>query len=149
MTMVGERIPDREPIWRKFEDQLEGPASRIRNRPGKMLKKRMPKFENRNFGGGLAVGTLEAGVAMILKETLGVPFGSDTEVVDAVAENGATIYTVNVDAPANNMAEVRAFLESGTGFSSLLTDTIDIQSSEVIKTRIARDTYQIKIKVVD
>lgn len=140
---------DREPIWRKLEDKVDSKASEVRNVPGSRLKRKFPQFENRNFGGGIAVGLVEAGVAMILKETVGVPFGSETEIVGVTPRNGGVVYTINVDAPANNMAEARAFLESGTGFTSILTDKLEVENSEILKTRVLRDTYQIEILVED
>lgn len=143
-------IADREPIWRKAEDRIDDVGYKLRNIPGSRLQKRMPNFENRNFGGGVAVGTIEAAVAVILEETVGVPFGSDTEIIDVEPEDReSNIYTVDVDAPFENMATARAFFESQTGFASLLTDLIEVEEVHVLKTRPLRDTYQVKIRVED
>lgn len=151
--MVGERIQnavdDREPIWRRIEDRIDNKSHNLRNRPGDRLRKRLPDFEHRNFGGGKAVGAIEAGVALAIDEVVGVPFGSDTEIVDSEPVSGGMKYTINVDAPFENMAEFRAFYEGGTGFTSLLTDTINVSNTEVVKTRVLRDTYQMEIVVED
>lgn len=140
---------DREPIWRRIEDQFDDLMSEVRNAPGRRLEREFPQFENRNFGGGLAVGGVEAGIALILKETVGLPLGSDVEVVDSEPAEGGTIYTVNVDSPTENMAQAQAFLESGTGFTSYLTDLIKVESTSVLRTRTVRDTYQVEILVED
>lgn len=140
---------DREPFWRDLEDAVEGTAHDLRNRPGSRLKRTIPPLENRNFGGGRVVGALEAGVAIILQETVGLPLGSDVEVVDTEPAQGGTAYTINVDAPTRNMAETEAFFEAGVGFTSLLTDLIEVESTEVLRTRIVRDTYQIEVLVED
>lgn len=143
-------IVDREPIWRRLEDKVDDVGYRVRNAPGERLRKRIPSFENRNFGGGVAVGTIEAAIAVILEETVGVPFGSDTEIIHVEPVEGrANVYTVDVDAPFENMASAKAFFESQTGFSSLLTDLIEVEDVEVLKTRPLRDTYQVKIRVED
>lgn len=151
---VGDRVRPRkrlemEPIWRKLEDRLEGPLHKLRNRPGTSIKKRFPQFENRNIGGGVAVGLVEAGVAVILEETVGIPFGSDVDTSGISKRPDGVVYTINVDAPTQNMAEARAFLDSGTGFTSILTDTLKVRDTEVLKTRAIRDTYQVEILVKD
>lgn len=150
--MVGERLRnafDREPIWRRVEEKVAGPFHNIRNKPGEVFQKRVPQFPNRNFGGGVTIGLVEAGIAIILEDTLGIPFGSETEAVGTRSTSQGTVYTVNVDAPTENMARAKAFLESNTGFTSILTDLFDVNEVEVLKTRTIRDTYQIEILVVD
>lgn len=148
--MVGGRVRsalDRDPIWRRASNRLDRPASRIRNSPGSILQRRIPQFPNRNFGGAVGIGVIEAGIALILEDTLGIPFGSDTEVVNTESRGGGTLYTVNVDAPFENMARARAFFEANTGFTSLLTDLLEVQDVRVLKTRTIRDTYQIEVMV--
>lgn len=150
--MVGQRVRsalDREPIWRRVNDRVRNRASSVRNRPGRALKRRLPQFQSRNFGGGLAVGAAQAGVAIVLERTLGIPFGAETEISDVRSTGRGTVYVVNVNAPFQNMADVRAFIESGTGFTTFLTEEINVQSSQVLKTRMFRDTYQIEILVED
>lgn len=150
--MVGERVRDafdREPIWRRVEDRIDDKASNLRNRPGKRLQKRFPQVPRRNFGDGIAVGTIEAAIAIILEDTVGIPFGSETEIVDSEPVNGGTLYTIDVDAPTENMARAKSFFEANVGFTSLLTDFLEVESVQVLRARPLRDTYQIKIKVVD
>lgn len=150
--MVGKRLRDaldREPVWRRIEDRIDGAAHNTRNIPGRRLRRKFPQFPNRNFGGGLGVGAIEAGISLILKRTLGLPFGSDVEIVDSQAMDGGTLYTVDVDAPFENMAQAQAFFEANTGFTSLLTDLINVRGVTVMKTRPIRDTYQIEIMVED
>lgn len=150
--MVGERarrLVDRKPLIRRAEQVVDDTAHNARNAPGSRLRSRFPPLENRNVGGGIAVGALEAAVAIVLKDTLGVPFGSDIEISDVQPADRGNIYTVNVDAPFENMARAEAFFEAQTGFTSLLTDQIDVSEVEVLRKRPLRDTYQIKIRVED
>lgn len=148
--MVGERILNREPIWRKAEDKIDDTAHRARHRVlDEPLNRRVPRLGQRNIGEGIGVGLVEAGIAKILEETLGIPFGSDTEIVDSNPTDGGMIYTVNVDAPLENMAKARGFLEGTTGFTSVLTDRYDVQNVEILKTRVLRDTYQVEVLVED
>lgn len=138
---------DREPIWRKINDRIRDKSSNLRNTPGERLANSFPQFPNRNIGGGVAVGIVEAGVAIVLERTLGIPFGAETEISDVSTTNRGTVFTVNVNSPFENMARARAFIESGTGFTTLLTEEMNVQSVEVLKTRTLRDTYQIEILI--
>ena len=152
--MVGERLKDaldREPFWRKAEDRIRNPTNRLRNAPGKQLRRRVPRFQKRNFGAGIGAGTVASGVAVILEDTVGVPFGADSDVQDVTpaGDGSGNIYTVNVNAPTENMAKARAFIDAGTGFTSILTDALDVQDVEVLGTRMLRDTYQVKLKIKD
>jgi hypothetical protein len=150
--MAGERVRralDREPIWRRVEGRIDNRASRLRNRPGGTLKRRIPQFPNRNFGGGIAIGVVQAAISIVLERTVGIPFGADTEMVDTTITNEGTVYTVNVDSPFENMAQAKAYFEANTGFTALLTDLLEVRSVSLIKTRPLRDTYQIEILVED
>lgn len=150
--MVGERLrqlSDRDPIWRRIENRVDDKASNLRNRPSKRLQKEVPKVGQRNFGEGLGAGFVQAGIAKILKETVGIPLGSDTEIVDTEPVEGGVLYTVNVDGPIENMSKARAFIEATTGFTSILTDELNVQNTEVLKTRVLRDTYQVEVLVED
>ena len=150
--MVGENIRnalDREPIWRKLEDRVDKTASNLRNRPSRRLEEKLPQVPNRNIGGGVGAGLVEAGIAKVLEETVGIPFGSDTEIVDTEPVDDGTMYVVNIDAPFENMAKARAFLEANTGFTSILTDELNVEEVEVLRTRPIRDTYQAEVLVVD
>lgn len=143
-------VLDREPVWRKAEAKLDSVASQTRNRPGRRLRRQFPQLENRNIGGGVAVGAVEAGIAVVLKDSLGLPLQSDVEIVDTEMMGGRTVeYTVNVDAPFENMARAEAFFDAAVGFTSLLTDKLQVEDVEVLKQRILRDTYQVKVLVED
>lgn len=150
--MVGERLRstlDREPVWRKIEDRFANPGHKFRNIPGSRIRSRVPNFQNRNFGAGKGVGIVEAAIAVILSETVGVPFGADADVQSVEPAGNGTLYTVNVNAPTQNMAEARAFIDSGTGFTSILTDTLRVRNVELLDRRTLRDTYQIEVLIED
>lgn len=152
MTMVRERVReviDREPFWRKIEDRISNPGHNIRNVPGSKIRSRIPNYRNRNFGGGKGIGIIEAAIAVILSETVGIPFGADADVQSVEPTSRGSLYTVNVNAPTQNMAEARAFIDSGTGFSSVLTDTLRVENVEILDTRTLRDTYQIEVLIED
>lgn len=133
----------------RAQDLASGRVSKMRNRPGQVLETVNPGFiEKRRFTGGKGAGAVGEAVVVALRDVIGVPFGASSDVIDiSQAEDGDYIYTVNVNAPTENMAEARALIDSGTGFSSFLTDKLDVESAEVIKTRVIRDTYQIQVKV--
>lgn len=150
--MVGDRlinVLDRKPFIRRVENRIDDRASKIRNRPSRAMQEKVPKIPNRNIGGGVAAGTIQSAIAIILEETVGVPFGGSTEVTEVDSVQGGNVYTVNVDAPTENMSKAKAFFQANTGFTSLLTDLIQVDNVEVLRTRPLRDTYQVKILVED
>jgi len=149
--MVGERLKkrfDREPVWRKAANRASGPGHSLRSRVGGSFGNRIPSFENRNFGGGIGAGTVGAGLATVLEDVVGVPFGGSTDTV-SIENNpdGSISYVVNVNSPTEDMAKVRGFIDAGTGFTSVLTDELDVQDVELVNTRVLRDTYQVKLKI--
>lgn len=149
--MVGERLKrnfDREPIWRRLEEKVSNPGHNIRDQIDRKTSF-VPRFRKRNFGGGVGAGAVTAGVITILEDVIGVPFGGSVDTIDVEPAEDGTIYTVNVNAPTESSAKVRAFIDAGTGFTSLLTDTLDTRDVEVIGTRTFRDTYQVQIKISD
>lgn len=135
------------PIVKRVRDRASNRLSKMRNRPSNALQKRTPKMAKRTFGEGTVAGAATAGVAVILEDTLGVPFGGSADITNIEDRGGYTLYTVNVDAPARNMAQARAFIESTTGFTSYLTDEYDIENARVETTRFARDTYVVEVAV--
>lgn len=149
--MVGERLKgrfDREPAWRRLKDRATEPGHNIRTAVGGQFGDRIPEFENRNFGGGIGVGTVGAALATVLEDVVGVPFGGSADTVGVnVNSDGSIDYTVNVNSPTEDMAKVRAFLDAGTGFTSLLTDQLDVEDVELVTKRPARDTYQVKLRI--
>lgn len=150
--MVMERFKqalEGETLIQRLENRVDDKAHELRNRPSKRLQRNMPRLGQRNIGEGVGAGLVEAGTIVILEDILGVPFGANVDVVDSEPSQGGTIYTVNVNAHGENLARARAFLQSTTGFSSVFTDTLDIKNTEVLNTRIARDTYQVEILVQD
>lgn len=147
--MVRERlreVVDRKSIPRKLDGRFKNRVHNLRMKPGSRLE-RIPDFENRNFGSGKGLGILEAAIATIIEDTVGVPFGADADVsTSTVTENGVR-YVVDVNAPTQNMAEARAFIDSGTGFTSILTDKLNVENVELLKVRTFRDTFRVTILV--
>lgn len=152
--MVGERLKqkfDREPFWRKAEDKLSNPGHNIRNRIDDRMSNTIPRFNKRNFGGGIGAGAVGAAVGTALEDVVGVPFGGSTDTIDVrpATDGRGTVYVVNVNSPFASMAKVRAFIDAGTGFTSIITDQLNVEDVQVIGTRTLRDTYQIRLKVFD
>lgn len=140
-------LGDREPVIRRISRRIGDRATKLRNRPSQAMQRAVPQVGNRNVGGGIGVGLVQAGVAVVLEETLGLPFGSDVEVTDTRQSGRGTIYSINVDAPTENMARARSFLEANTGFTSILTNEFDVSNVEIISHRPLRDTYQMEVLV--
>lgn len=148
--MVGERIKDaldREPIWRKVENRFSNTGHRVRNIPGSKIRANIPGFQNRNFGEGKGIGFIEAAIQAIVQAYL--PLQADADVQSVSSTEGGTKYIVNVNASTEEMARARAFVDAGTGFTAILTDTLRVQNVEVIGTRTLRDTYQVELMIED
>lgn len=138
-------------VVQRVEDRIDSQASNARNAPGEVARSLLPRVSDRNIGAGIAIGVIEATIAIVLKDTIGIPVQSDVEIVDTAAnpDGDGVIYTVNVDAPFENMARAEAFFDSTVGFTSLLTDSLNVTDVQVLKKRVLRDTYQVKILVED
>ena len=137
----------REPVVRKVRKRLGERTTRVRNAPGKTLERRLPSLENRNVGKGTLVGALGAAIATVLDDTVGIPFGATVDIVDIQESGDELLYVVDVNAPTENIAEARAFMDSTTGFLSYLTDKYDIESVEVQTKRVFRDTHRVEVLV--
>lgn len=97
------------PFVKRVKDRVSRPLSERRNKPGERLQKRLPEVPSRNIGRGEAVGAVNAGLATLLEDTLGVPFGATVDIVNVETGSNGDVYTVNVNAPTENIARARAF----------------------------------------
>lgn len=150
--MVGERVGsllNREPVIKQVSDAVTDSAHGIREVPDNAIQRNTPDIPRRNLGGGTLVGAVTAAVATVVEDTVGVPFGASSDIVDSESVEGGIKYTVNVNAPIETMAEARASIDSTTGFTSFLTDRIKVDNVEIEKTRILRDTFQVEVIVRD
>jgi len=135
------------PILDSVKDRVAEPFSRARNAPGERVARRLPEGRFLSWGRGEAVGAVNAGIAVILEDTLGIPFGATVDIVDVDPQEDGDVYTVNVNAPSKNIARARAFIDSSTGFTSYLVDEYEIEEAEVLNKRFIRDTHQIKVRI--
>lgn len=106
-----------------------------------------PTWETDNIERGTLVGLTTAAVASAVDTY--VPIGSETEITDVEKVSNGTLYTVNVNAAFRNQAMFRSIMESGTGYTSLITDKNRVSSDSILKKRPGRDTYQFEILVED
>jgi hypothetical protein len=135
-------------LLKGMSDKIGGRTTPIRNIPANF-------FENNDFGGdrvgfgdGSGAGAVGAAVLTIVEDTVGVPFGGSVDVINVEETNRGARYTVNVNAPTENIAESRAFIDSSTGFLSYFTDEYQVQDVEIENERVLRDTYQYEIELI-
>lgn len=150
--MVGERLPDvtrDKPPLKKLTDRVSRRASRMRNRPTERLQEQSPSFENRNIGDGMSVAFLQAAVTQVLKDVVGVPLAAEADITSVQNHSKGKVYTIVVESPTESLAEARAFLDAGAGFTSILTDVIDVQDTKIVRNRIVRDTHEIEVLVIE
>lgn len=149
--MVGERVKkvigDRPSVVRKAADRFDGPFSERRNNIPERIARMTPDFQQRNLGDGFGIGYIAAGVAVIIEDTVGVPFGASSDTVNIERNGNVFTYTVDTNAPFPNMAKARAAIDAGTGFTGVFTERIEFQSFEKVKERPFRDTYRIKVRI--
>lgn len=137
----------KEPLGYRVKKRVGERANNLRNRPGKRMKERLPNPPHPNISSTTIAGSTAAGLATVLEDVIGAPFGATIDITNVEKGSDGDIYTVNVNAPTRNMAEARAFIDSTTGFTSYLTDVYEVESVEVLNKRPLRDTYQIKLKI--
>lgn len=136
------------PIGKRVANRLGKRANKLRNRPGKFTQEKLPNPPNRNIRSSTVAGAAGAGLATVLEDVIGAPFGATVDITNVESGPDGDVYTVNVNSPTENIAEARAFMDSTTGFASYITDTYDIEEMEVLNKRPMRDTYQVKLRVV-
>jgi hypothetical protein len=126
-------------------DSVAGTGHNIRIKTEDAIVTVTPTWENDTIERGSLIGLTTAAVASATKTY--VPLGSETEIANVEKVDGGTKYTVNVNAGFRNQAMFRSLMETGTGYSSLITDRHDVKSEEVLRKRPLRDTYQFEVVV--
>lgn len=135
-------------LSRRVSDRVNAKAEaghEVRTYVGDRLVEVSPNFDNENFNKGTITGAFVSAIAAVVNEY--VPIAADTEIVDSEPVQDGTRYTVNVDSPLESQARFRAMLESGTGWTSYLTDEFDMEDPQAIHKRPARDTWQVEVTV--
>jgi hypothetical protein len=135
-------------IANKIQEAVDGVAGtghNIRIKTEDAIVTVTPTWENDTIERGSLIGLATAAVASATKTY--VPIGSETEIANVENVDGGTKYTVNVNAGFRNQAMFRSLMETGTGYSSLITDRHDVKSEEVLRKRPLRDTYQFEVVV--
>lgn len=148
--MVGERIKDvmgDEPILRRIGGRIDDRASNVRNRQSRRVQMATPSLDRRNLGDGMTVGIIGSAIEDLIATY--VPIGSQTEIASVKSQGEGIVYTINTDSVTENMARAEAAMESGTGFTTFLTDNLDVENVEVLRTRPLRDSYQVEVYVED
>lgn len=135
-------------IANKIQEAVDGVADTghdIRIKTEDAIVTVTPTWENETIEAGSLVGLATA--AVVSAANTYVPLGSETEIANVEKVEGGTKYTVNVNAGFRNQAMFRSVMETGTGYTSLITDVQDIQDEEVLRKRPLRDTYQFEVLV--
>lgn len=143
---IGQNVKLAEKIQRQVDDKAD-PLHDLRVNVNDTIVEISPTVHNENFQQGTLVGAYVSAVAQIVDEY--VPILADTEIVGTEPVENGTRYTVNVDSPLKSQARFRAMMESGTGWTSYITDRYDMEEPEAIKKRLTRDTWQVEITVLD
>lgn len=105
---------------------------------------------NENIDDGVGIAALATAVAYVAEDYLPIRLGASISTVDIEEVEGQEQtfdYTLDVNAALENQARLKAKVQSGTGFTSLWSDKLEVLDYEEIATRPARDTYRYKIRV--
>jgi hypothetical protein len=135
-------------IANKVQEAIDGVAGtghNIRIKTEDAIVTVTPTWENDTIERGSLIGLTTAAIASATKTY--VPLGSETEIANVEKVEGGTKYTVNVNAGFRNQAMFRSIMETGTGYTSLITDRNEIVDEEVLRKRPLRDTYQFEVLV--
>jgi len=108
-----------------------------------------PNYANENINPGTAAGAITA-VLVSISNTY-VPtslFFGDTEVSSIEKTQDGAIYDVNVDAIFENEGRFRAFIESGQGIQSLVSEDFEMMDDpEPFNKKPVQTTWQYRVKV--
>jgi len=129
--------------------QFTDKGHELRTNLDQFLKDRRFEPSNTNIDTNTVVGAAIVGTVYALESYLPGKAGANTEVLNVETEDGGDtyIYTINTNAPLEGQARFRSILDASTGYTSLYTDEIEIVEFETIQERVARDTYQYRVKV--
>ena len=108
-----------------------------------------PNYANENINPGTAAGAITA-VLVSVSNTYAPTslFFGDTEVSNIEKTEDGAIYQVNVDAIFQNEGRFRAFIESGQGIQSLISEDFELMGEpEVFNKKPAQTTWQYTVKV--
>lgn len=133
---------------KRLSSEVGKRATKVRNKPVDAALGRID-LGRRNIGQGKGMGAVGAGLAVILEDVLGIPFGASVDTHNVEYVQDGEIYTVDVNAPFHRMADARSMIDTSTGFTGFITDDIEILETELIKARPIRDTYRVKVKIHD
>ena len=142
---IGDRVQLLERMGRVINARTEAGRT-IRLKTEDAIVRITPTWETENIDPGTLVGASIAALSAVLDDSP-TPLGSDTEIVDTEVIDGGVRYKVNVDSAFRNQGRFKAMMESGTGFTSLITDRFDVEEEDALKERPVRDTWQYKIVV--
>lgn len=142
-------IVDLQSRVNKRSSQFTDKGHELRTRFDQFLKDRRFEPANSNIDTNTVVGAAVVGTIYALESYLPGKVGANTEVLNVETEDGGDtyIYTINTNAPIEGQARFRSILDASTGYTSLYTDNIEVVEFETIQERVARDTYQYKVKV--
>lgn len=105
-----------------------------------------PNYENKNIEPGTAAGAVITALQFTLESY--IPFAGDTEITSVQETEDGAIYQVNVDSFLRQEGRFKAIMESGQGFTSLVTDEFEFEGDpDVFNKKPARSTWQYTVKV--
>jgi len=136
-------------LYERARRQINARAEKgheARVRLGDKIVKVTPNYENENLQAGTAAGAVVVALQYTLESY--IPFGGDTEVTSVTETEDGAVYDVNVDSVFKQEGRLKALLESGQGFSSVITDEFEFSGEpDVFNKKPLRTTYQYQVKV--
>lgn len=145
---IGENIKLYERARKQINSRADG-GHNARVELGDKIVEVTPNYANDNINPGTAAGAVTA-VLVSISNTY-VPtslFFGDSGISSVEQTSDGTIYDVNVDAIFENEGRFRAFIESGQGIQSLVSEDFEMQSEpEPVNKKPLQTTWQYQVKV--
>lgn len=144
----GERldIPERA---RKNQDRFT-PIGRGIREAVNSIGGNVVQFPNENLEDGTGVAAIATAIVYAAEDYLPVRLGASVSVTNVSRVEGQPKtfdYTIDVNGALENQARLKAKITSGTGFTSLWSDKIEVKEMETLAERPVRDTYRYKIRI--
>lgn len=145
---IGKNFKLYERVRKQINSRADG-GHEARLKLGDKIVEVTPNYANDNINPGTAAGAVTA-VLVSISNTYAPTslFFGDTEVTSVEQMDDGAIYDVNVDAIFENEGKFRAFIESGQGIQSLVSEDFEmIDKPEPFNKKPLQTTWQYKVKV--
>lgn len=143
-------IGSRVQLYNRIRNKLDSKANighTTRVNLGNRIVEVTPTWENENISPGTLAGAMVAAISTTIDDFAPVDIASSAEIAGSEPIDGGARYTVNVDGVLPQQARFMAMMDAGTGFTSLVTDEMEVSEGQPLRKRVGRTTWQFEVVV--